>query len=191
MSPDSSRTSTPPGTGTKFPPASVTRALTKCGWPSARGRECPAHDPHVQGTVGLAPGDTLPEQARLVLPYERDQVAGGVEHRDGPRWHFLLTRVAKGVAGAPAGDPDAVPVFPARYPALGVAAAVRSGGGRPVAGARGIRVFSRDAVASPSSIAGVLGSLVTTSRFWSSIGQTLRSSGIGLLISLCLLLASG
>ncbi len=52
-------------------------------------------------------------------------------------------------------------------------------------------VFSRDAVASPSSIFGALGSLASTSRFWSDIGYTLRSWGIGLAISMVIALPVG
>jgi len=52
-------------------------------------------------------------------------------------------------------------------------------------------VFSRDAVASPSSIAAALGSLVSTSNFWSSIGDTVRTWGIGLAISLVIALPVG
>ncbi len=42
-----------------------------------------AADPHVQCAVGLAPGNSLPQQAGAVLAGERDEIASGVEDRNG------------------------------------------------------------------------------------------------------------
>ena len=52
-------------------------------------------------------------------------------------------------------------------------------------------VLSTDAVAKPTDILRVLGALVGTGAFWSSIGDTLRSWAIGLAISLLIALPAG
>lgn len=52
-------------------------------------------------------------------------------------------------------------------------------------------VLSTDAVAKPTDILRILGTLVGTTAFWSSLGDTLRSWAVGLAISLLVALPAG
>ena len=63
------------------------------GPPCDAARELAPAEAHAQRAPRLALGDLRPEDARPVLALERDEMAAGVEHRDGQRLEFARAAV--------------------------------------------------------------------------------------------------
>ena len=59
--------------------------VKNCGVFAARAGERARAEAHAERAPGLAEGDVEAQQPRLVLALERDEMAAGIEHRDGER----------------------------------------------------------------------------------------------------------